>query len=86
MATGTRRKGRQEELLVAASDIGALGNPFYRVLNRLLDERDFDNFEEKVCRDFYAENRSWPSILPGVYFRMLMVRHLEGIRSERVTA
>ena len=46
MATGTRRKGRQEELLVAASNIGALGNPFFRVLNRLLDERDFDNIEE----------------------------------------
>ena len=36
-----------------------------------------------MCRDFYAENRGYPSILPGVYFRMLIVRHLEGIRSER---
>ena len=38
MATGPRRKGRQQELFVAASEIRALGNPFYRALNRLLAE------------------------------------------------
>ena len=57
MATGPRRKGRQQELFVAASEIRALGNPFYRALNRLLAEHDFDDFKEEMCRDFYAETR-----------------------------
>ena len=83
MAIGRRRKGRQQALFVAASEVRALGNPFYRALNRLLDEHDFDDFAEEVCRGFYAETRGRPSIPPGVYFRMLMVGYLEGIGSER---
>jgi hypothetical protein len=42
MAMGRRRKTRQRELFVAASEIRALGNPFYRPLNRLLDRNGFD--------------------------------------------
>ncbi len=89
MAMGRRRKGWQREMFVAASKIRALGNPFYRALNRLLDEHDFDEFAEEICREFYAEKRGRPSIRtdsldpPGVYFRMLMVGYLEGIGSER---
>ena len=83
MAMGRRRKGRQRELFVAASEVRALGNPFYRALNRLLDEHGFDEFAEEACREFYAEKRGRPGIPPGVYFRMLMVGYLEGIGSER---
>jgi len=83
MAIGKRRKERQQELLVATSEIRALGNPFYGALNRLLEEQGFDDFAEEVCREFYAEKRGRPSIPPGVYFRMLMVGYLEGIGSER---
>ena len=83
MAIGKRRKGRQQEMFVAASEIRALGNPFYRALNRLLEEQGFDDFAEEVCREFYAEKRGRPGIPPGVYFRMLMVGYLEGIGSER---
>ena len=83
MAIGRRRKGRQREMFVAASRIRALGNPFYRALNELLDEHDFDDFAEVICREFYAEKRGRPGIPPGVYFRMLMVGYLEGIGSER---
>ena len=83
MALGKRRKGRQQELLVAASEIRALGNPFYRALNRLLEEEGFDDVAEETCREFYAEKRGRPGIAPGVYFRMLMVGYLEGIGSER---
>ena len=72
MAMGRRRKGRQRELFVAASEIRALGNPFYRALNRLLDRNGFDEFAEEACREFYAEKRGRPGIPPGVYFRMLM--------------
>ena len=83
MALGRRRKGRQQELFVAASEIRALGNPFYRALNRLLEEHGFDEFAEETCREFYAQKRGRPGIPPGVYFRMLMVGYLEGIGSER---
>lgn len=34
MAIGRRRTGWQQEMFVAASEIRALGNPFYRALNR----------------------------------------------------
>lgn len=52
MALGRRRKGRQRELFVAASEIRALGNPFDRALNRLLDEHGFDEFAKEACREF----------------------------------
>ena len=68
---------------MAASEIRALGNPFYRALNRLLEEEGFDEFAEETCREFYAEKRGRPGIPPGVYFRMLLVGYLEGIGSER---
>ena len=83
MALGKRGKGRQQELFVAASEIRALGNPFYRALNRLLGEQGFDEFAEETCREFYSQKRGRPSIPPGVYFRMLLVGYLEGIGSER---
>lgn len=38
MAIGRRRRAPQQELFVAMSDIRALGNPFYRGLNGLLEE------------------------------------------------
>ena len=68
---------------MAASEVRALGNPFHRALNRLLDEHGFDEFAEAACREFYAEKRGRPGIPPGVYFRMPMVGYLEGIGSER---
>ena len=43
----------------------------------------FDEFAEEIGREFYAEKRGRPSIPPGVYFRMLMVGHLDVIGSER---
>ena len=78
MAIGKRGKGRQQELFVAASEIRALGNPFYRALNRLLEEEGFDEFAEETCREFYAEKRGRPGIPPGVYFRMLLVGFWKG--------
>ena len=83
MAIGRRRRAPQQELFVAASDIRALDNPFYRALNGLLEEHGFDEFAEEQCREFYAGNRGRPGVPPGVYFRMLMVGYLEGLRSER---
>lgn len=53
-------------MFVAASEGRALGNPFHRALNRLLDEHGFDEFAEAACREFYAEKRGRPGIPPGV--------------------
>ncbi len=83
MAIGRRRRAPQQELFVAASDIRALDNPFYRALNGLLEEHGFDEFAEEQCREFYSGNRGRPGVPPGVYFRMLMVGYLEGLGSER---
>ena len=83
MAIGKRQPARQAELFVVASAIRALGNPFYRALDKLLMKHGFDRFAEETCRPFYAARRGRPSIPPGVYFRMLMIGYLEGIGSER---
>ncbi len=42
MAAGRRRKAGQAELFVATDRIRALGNPFYRALDRLLEKHGFD--------------------------------------------
>jgi transposase len=74
---------RQEGLFIAASAVGALDNPFYAALDKLLRTSGFDEFAEETCREFYAERMGRPGLPPGVYFRMLMVGYLEGIASER---
>ena len=69
--------------LIAASAVGALHNPFYVALDRLLRKSGFDEFAEETCREFDAARMGRPGLPPGVYFRMLMVGYLEGIGSER---
>jgi len=83
MAIGRMPGERQEELFIAASAVGALDNPFYAALDKLLRKSGFDEFAEDTCREFYAARMGRPGLPPGVYFRMLMVGYLEGIGSER---
>ena len=45
----------------------APGHPFYRHLNELLDQEKFDEFAEKECAQFYADNNGRPSLTPGTY-------------------
>ena len=82
MVMGRRCGDRQQALFVSADGMRTLGNPFYRALNRLLDEHGFDGFVEGLCKEFYAERMGRPGIAPGVYSRMLMVGYLEGLGSE----
>jgi transposase len=85
MAMGKRRE-RQESLFVMAEGLPkSAGHPFYRKLNELLAEANFDRWIEKRCQQFYQqeEKRGQPSIPPGVYFRMLLVGYFEGIDSQR---
>ncbi|MCY4541757.1 MAG: hypothetical protein OXB95_05095 [Rhodobacteraceae bacterium] len=83
MALGRHCKDFQQPLFVATSDIKSPGHPFYRALNKILGEADFDAFAEEACAEFHAGRRGRPGIPPGVYFRMLLVGCFEGIGSER---
>jgi transposase len=85
MAMGKRRQ-RQDALFVMADGLPkSPGHPFYRKLNGLLAEAEFDRWIERRCQRYYAtqEKRGQPSIPPGVYFRMLLVGYFEGIDSQR---
>jgi transposase len=85
MAMGTRQqRQRQEELWVATATLACpASHPFYERLNRLLDECQFDDFVETLCKPFYAETLGRSGLAPGIYFRLLMVGYFEGIDSER---
>jgi transposase len=85
MAMG-KRKQRQESLFIMADDLPQSdGHPFYRQLNALLAEADFDGWIERRCAGFYEqeETRGQPSIPPGIYFRMLLVGYFEDLSSQR---
>ena len=85
MALGRRSQERQEDLFVPHDRLPrSEGHVFYRKLNELLAEAEFDRFVEKLCRKHYdQEGQGRPSIPPGVYFRMLLVGYFEGIGSQR---
>ena len=84
MAMGRRKRERQKELWIAATDVpDGPGHPFYGKLNELLAQRGFDDFAEGLCAKFYHETIGRPGIPPGVYFRMLLIGYFEGLDSER---
>lgn len=83
MALGHRRR-EEQEAWVATTDLPkSPGHVFYRKLNQLLAEADFDSFVEGLCQPHYADEVGRPGIPPGVYFRMLLVGYFEGIGSQR---
>jgi transposase len=83
MALG-KRKREEQGLWIATSDLPkSPGHPFYKKLNELLAEANFDRLIEERCQPYYAEKLGRPSIPPGVYFRMILVGYFEGIASQR---
>ena len=62
------------------------GHPFYDKLNRVLAEGGFDSWVESQCAAHYVEGKGRPSIPPGVYFRMLLIGHFEGLGEDRAIA
>ena len=60
-----------------------MAHPFYEQLNRLLEERNFDEFVEQQCSRFYAVKMGRPCLVPGRYFRLLLIGYFEGIDGER---
>src|SRR5881275_3368447 len=85
MAMGRKaRQGRQEAIWIAQTDLPrTVAHPFYEQLNRLLEERSFDEWVEQQCTRFYAERMGRPSLAPGRYFRLLLIGYFEGIDAER---
>ena len=83
MAMG-KRQPKQGELFIPTSALPeAPGHPFYRRLNAVLAEADFDRFVEDLCQPYYVQDVGRPSIPPGTYFRMLFVGYFEGLDSQR---
>ncbi len=85
MGIGTRQsQQKQEEIWIANAELACSpGHPFYRRLNELLESEKFDGFVEGLCRKFYAEKMGRPGLVPGIYFRALLIGYFEGIDSER---
>ena len=54
------------------------GHPFFERLNRILAESGFDAFVEGLCAAFYADRLGRPSLRPGRYFRLLLIRLFRG--------
>ena len=82
----SRRKDRARTpgLWIATNALPVTGgHPFYQRLNQVLDTHAFDAFVEAQCAPFYAATVGRPSLLPGTYFRLLLVGYFEGIDSER---
>src|SRR5450432_2006927 len=84
MAMGTRkRRERQPELWYGGELPTAPGHLFYKRLNEVLDNAQFDAFCETTCADFYHHKLGRPSLPPGQYFRIMMIGFFEGLDSER---
>jgi transposase len=87
MAMGKRRREEQRAMWVAVEELPrSVSHPFYNKLNGLLAEHGFDDFVEAQCRSFYAEKMGRPSLVPGQYFRLLLLGYFEGLDSERAIA
>lgn len=74
---------RQEELWYGGELPTAPGHPFYKRLNEVLDNAEFDPFCETSCVSFYHQKLGRPSLPPGQYFRIMMIGFFEGLDSER---
>src|SRR5580704_3913336 len=84
MAMGTRKlRERQEDLWYGGELPTAPGHPFYKRLNEVLDNAEFDPFCETNCANFYHNKLGGPSLPPGQYFRVMMIGFFEGLDSER---
>ncbi len=83
MALG-KRKSEQQAAWVSTTELPkSPGHPFYKKLNKLLADANFDAWLEELCAPHYAKTMGRESIPPGVYFRMILIGYFEGIPSQR---
>ena len=79
-----KRKPKQEPLFFSTQEIPrAASHPFYAKVNEILERYKLDKRLEHLCKRFYKPVMGRPSMVPGVYFRMLLLGYFEGIDSER---
>ena|GEM_PF-1484593 len=66
----------------------ATANPFYRKLDKTLDETGFSDGVRELCKPAYADASKGgrPGIDPLFYFKMLMIGFFENLPSERSIA
>jgi transposase len=84
MAIGKRKHQRQETLWIPTGEIPEPpAHPFYQRLEAILTKNAFDDFVQQICARFYAPKMGRPSLIPGIYFRLLMIGYFEGLDSER---
>src|SRR5262245_4050637 len=88
MAMGKRRRhAKQASMWVATEDLPrSAAHPFYRRLNQIFDQDDFDGYVEGLCQRFYADEVGRPGLPPGRYFRLLLIGYFEGLDAERAIA
>src|SRR5687767_12732243 len=88
MAMGKRRRhAKQASMWVATEDLPrSAAHPFYRRLNQIFDQDDFDGYVEDLCQRFYADEVGRPGLPPGRYFRLLLIGYFEGLDAERAIA
>ena len=87
LAMGRRPTTVQGEFWIPTGTMRqAPGHPFCERLNTVPDEAGFDRFCEAQCRKFYAQKPGRPSVVPGVYFHMLLIGYFEKLDSERQIA
>ena len=82
MAMG-KKGDAQDGLFVPYHQMRTAGHPFYRALDAVLRDHNFDAYVEEVCARFYHPSVGRPGLAPGNYFRSLLVGYFEGIDSER---
>ena len=69
-----RRQAEQKRMRLSYDQLPqSQGHVFYERLQKLLHQKAFDAFLEKLCAPFYAEKLGRRSIPPGRSFRMLMI-------------
>ena len=87
MTMGTRKRhATQSSMWVATQDLSrTAAHLFYTRLNQILDRHDFDGYVEGLYHPFYADNGR-PGLLPGRYFRLLLIGYFEGLDAERAIA
>jgi len=81
-----RRDGedKQAPMWIAHTELPrTVAHPFYEAVDRLLDKHGFDRFAEGECAQYYGSKMGRPSLVPGTYFRLLLIGYFEGIDSER---
>ena len=80
MAMGKRkRKLRQQSIWIATQELPrSASHPFYKRLNRILEQNGFDEYVGQRCESFYAPTMGRPRLAPGMYFRLLMLGYSKG--------